>query len=325
MNWISSKAAGSLKNKYGVTTKEKQNEEFIDGSGLEWNDFGARMQDPQIGRWHNIDLLSEKYANITVYNYCNNNPIKFTDPTGMEIEGIEGGVRFTGEDAIEAFNLITEKKSNVYIAVVGGDSKRRDEINDKKKEERNGSWAVFAISSIEKAFLALHTFDNLDNVVFETHGAQRFGNSYIRIDDEGGMCTSGNAILTEDIKEYNTNGSTSLDLTEKVSSSISNLLSISEKIKKGGNFIFAVCHIGEGSKGVETINELKILFGDRVNIFLAKGDVNTSKKTYSITGLTIDLNRELGNDWIKISPGIKSITNIAKIKISSSQNPVTIE
>ncbi len=84
MAGISSKAAGSLTNKFKFGGKELQSQEFSDGNGLELYDFGARFHDPQTGRWTTIDPRAEKYYPSSPYNYVDNNPISRVDPTGQD-------------------------------------------------------------------------------------------------------------------------------------------------------------------------------------------------------------------------------------------------
>ena len=60
--------------------KERQDE-----FDLNWYDYGARMYDPALGRWHAPDLLTEKYPSVTSYQYAMNNPLTLIDPDGHDV------------------------------------------------------------------------------------------------------------------------------------------------------------------------------------------------------------------------------------------------
>ncbi|MGC3946361.1 MAG: Ig-like domain-containing protein [Chryseolinea sp.] len=62
--------------------KEEQNE-----LSLGWLDYGWRMYDPAIARWHAPDPFADKFMSWSPYNYVANNPVIFLDPDGRIIEG----------------------------------------------------------------------------------------------------------------------------------------------------------------------------------------------------------------------------------------------
>jgi len=53
--------------------------------GVDMYDYGARMYDAQLARFHTVDPLAEKYPSISSYAYVANNPLIFIDLDGRKI------------------------------------------------------------------------------------------------------------------------------------------------------------------------------------------------------------------------------------------------
>jgi len=85
---------------------------------MDLGDFGARKYDATIGRFTAIDPLFEMYPSFTPYNYCNNNPINYIDPTGESMMDLIILSRSVGacigvyDPSMEACDLERERNNN---------------------------------------------------------------------------------------------------------------------------------------------------------------------------------------------------------------------
>jgi len=72
-------------NEGNINNKNLYNDkELIDEADLNWYDYGFRNYDPQIGRFPQLDPLTDDYPELTNYQYASNDPIANIDLDGLE-------------------------------------------------------------------------------------------------------------------------------------------------------------------------------------------------------------------------------------------------
>lgn len=109
--------------RFGLMGKEKSNEIYGEGNAY---DFGARIQDPRLGRWFSVDPLQGKYPSFSPYNFCANNPLIIVDFDGRDIIIVttSGNFRLSKETLLKTptgkalwNKYATSKTNDIYIKI----------------------------------------------------------------------------------------------------------------------------------------------------------------------------------------------------------------
>jgi len=103
--------------------------------GLNLYDYSARYYEPGIGRFTTVDPHAENYYSWSPYAYCGNNPIRITDPTGMDwYKNKEGTAYMWRKGSDETFthtfgegdNMVSMEMTNMgesYIQILDDNTK----------------------------------------------------------------------------------------------------------------------------------------------------------------------------------------------------------
>ena len=117
------KPSGYDQNRYKYNGKE-----YDTAFALDKYDYGARMYDPQIGRWGVNDRLADKYMSTSPYTYVLNRPIIAIDPDGKRVYFVGGaGNDQDGWDYIQRWsNAFKASGINDFVRVNASKGKPAD-------------------------------------------------------------------------------------------------------------------------------------------------------------------------------------------------------
>ena len=128
---------------FGENTTTEQGKQDFKYNGKELDrahelnqyDYAARYYDPGYGRFTTIDPLAEKFYNWSPYVYTFNNPMRFTDPTGMAPEDgflndLLKAINQAGQQILSTVGLSNDQLQSENPVVRADASQKREQATE---------------------------------------------------------------------------------------------------------------------------------------------------------------------------------------------------
>ena len=152
-------------------------------NGLDWYDYGARMYDAALGRWHAVDPMSEKYYSWSPYTYCKNNPVLRIDLDGKDDYVISRSGRLFNETPIDkrgkgsTDNLYLSSDRSISVTVNQGLLGEMHSMQAKEQKENRVKKSYGSTQDLETAatvfkFAADHTTVEWKLDVYDDNGTR---------------------------------------------------------------------------------------------------------------------------------------------------------
>lgn len=173
-----------------------ENKEWQDELGLNVYDFHARNYMPDIGRTTTYDPLAEDFYDFSPQSFLNNNPIYFTDPTGMSPDPPTEGEFENNYVHTDSFGSWKYSKSeNTWWDITGGNN-----------HIQHGTTELRAVEIIGQTKSSIFTFSNIQTAL-DVAGSSEIpflsqladigsaGMSFYEGDYKGGMLSLGGTFI----------------------------------------------------------------------------------------------------------------------------------
>ena len=128
-----------------VTDRAHISNRWSNFAGLGWHDNTARWHDAILDRFTTPDPKAADYPSFSPYAHCAANPLRFTDPTGMDIYVFNEYGVLTNVEKYDAVDIVkVEGKDEVAVFTPGTIEKHK-----KLEWDSDGSWFVMQIRGDE--------------------------------------------------------------------------------------------------------------------------------------------------------------------------------